>query len=185
MVGVRMAMIDARARSLRSEKPRSYGLVSRSAARPTCSRAAATRSSSSLPRAGRDSAAERDLRLDSARQRSGGRDSGTRCRPEGEIGYVTLSHVPIVNEDGAFRGASRPLKCRTSVDLPDPFWPTIATREPGSIVADTLAQRPRAIGVDEPEVSHLDRRIPTICTSVRHVCASSQMTRGSLCRFAQ
>ena len=27
-------------------------------------------------------------------------------------------------------GRSRPLKWRTSVDLPDPFWPTIATRSP-------------------------------------------------------
>ena len=31
-------------------------------------------------------------------------------------------------------GRSRPLKWRTRVDLPDPFWPTIATRSPRRIV---------------------------------------------------
>ena len=53
-------------------------------------------------------------------------------------------------------GRSSPLRCLASVVLPDPFCPTTATTDPGSIASDTASSATRAIGIREAEV--IDRR---------------------------
>ena len=45
-------------------------------------------------------------------------------------------------------GRSRPLRCRTRVDLPLPFWPMIATGSPSAIAQVDAVERPRPAGID-------------------------------------
>ena len=54
-------------------------------------------------------------------------------------------------------GRSRPSRWRTSVDLPLPFWPTIATQLAGPDGQVDAVERARAVRVDEPDALERER----------------------------
>ena len=65
-----------------------------------------------------------------------------------ELGRRSAGGVRAVDRDPPAAGRSRPLRCLTSVVLPEPFWPTIATR-----LARLDRERDAAHGLDAARVA--------------------------------
>ena len=113
-------------------------MVGATSVRPTAASAPVTAAGGLLGRLAEVARPEGDLALD---------------RPLEELVVGVLEHEPdrrgervdgslavILGRRSRTRpaaGRRRPLRCLTSVVLPEPFWPTIATVSPGSIAGET------------------------------------------------
>ncbi len=123
--------------SLRRDRSRSYGLVASSRTgrpRPGWRR----RAGRYPPREGPGCAARTRPRDRPSARTAARRGSGTRTRRSGPArrpGDRRSASPSSSTRPSA--GRSRPLRCLTSVVLPEPFWPRIATASPGSMVSDT------------------------------------------------
>ena len=90
------------------------------------------------PRPVRGSAVRTRPRARPSARTAGRRGSGRRTRRSTRARTTVRSAVSAPSiETRPSAGRSRPSRCLTSVVLPDPFWPTIATASPGSIASDT------------------------------------------------
>ena len=131
--------------------------------RPTAARAARRRRGRPRPRTGRGCAARTRPRRGPCRRRSGGPGSGRRSRPSPPAPRRAspATSTPSCRTRPSV-GRSRPLRCRTSVDLPLPFWPTIATDLAGVDRQVDAVERARPVRVDEPDA--LERRAAVIAS---------------------
>ena len=103
---------------------------------PTASRRRGRRPGPPSPRAPGSEARTRP-RTGPCPRRSGDPGSGRRSRPAPRASDPLAGDVDAVVRTRPSVGRSRPLSWRTIVDLPLPFWPTIATRSPAAIARST------------------------------------------------
>ena len=123
------------------------GLAISRSGRPT--RAPSPPPTRALRRSGRRCARRTRPLIRPSPRRSGGQDPGRpdrRAWPAERSGWCAVSSSPTVTRPSV--GRNRPLKWRTNVDLPEPFWPTMATRSPARDVQVDAVQRADAARVD-------------------------------------
>ena len=123
------------------------GWSSRTSSRPTAASAPVDGPADDRRRTPEVARPERRPRARPTGRTAGRRGSGRRTRPSPRARGPAASRMSAPSSrTRPLVGRRRPLRCFTSVVLPEPFWPTIATDSPGSIASDTPRSASTPVG---------------------------------------